>query len=106
MAVVVTAKPPLIEWVRFNDPEGLDITFATAVEDPTVYLLPECEDTSQYPGLIADAWELIFENELEQWYTDDSLWPPERTLEMFNEWFACKFHSLIMDLYDAPLEDE
>src|SRR3954471_14601143 len=104
LAVVVTAKQPVIEWLHFHEPEATDITLDVATHDPNVYLLPECDSENNYPHLLEESWETIFESELEQWYTDEAMWPHGRTIEMFRKWFDCKFHSMIVDLCGQPLE--
>jgi hypothetical protein len=38
--------------------------------------------------------------------TDESDWPKVRDLKLFREWFDIKFHSLVLDLVDEPLEDD
>jgi hypothetical protein len=106
LAVVVVPKQPLVDWVRFNDPADPFITLDEAREDATVYLLPEVEGEAEYRDILAEIWDSIFEQELAMWYTDVDLWPHGRTLEMFWQWFDCKFHSGIVDLTDAPLEDD
>src|SRR4051812_40329269 len=103
-AVVVTAKQPLVEWLHFVETGELNITLESARSDPNVYLLPETD--CPYPELLVGAWEPIFEAELEQWYTDEALWPPRRTLQMFLQWFECSFHSMITDLCVEPLLDD
>src|SRR5204863_1600003 len=89
LAMVVTAKRPLVDWVNAADPGGIEITLETATEDNNVYLLPECDSPDDYRKLLGRIWPRIFEAELWAWYTDEALWPPNRTLEMFNGWFDC-----------------
>jgi len=106
VAVVVRPRQPLVDWVRFNDPQDPSITLDDAREDSTVYLLPGDADPPGYGDIVAEVWDSIFEQELASWYTDEDLWPQGRTLEMFWQWFECEFHSGIVDLTDAPLEDD
>ena len=41
---------------------------------------------------------------LEGWVTDESLWPADRTRELFDEWFEVQITSVIEDLdADEPL---
>src|SRR5689334_14095454 len=105
LAVVVTAKQPLVDWVNVADPGGLEITLQTATEDNNVYLLPECDSPEDYTEMIRRVWPAIFDAELWQWYTDENLWPAKRSLQMFNEWFEYSFHPMITDLCDEPLID-
>ena len=48
----------------------------------------------------------IFEEELESWYTDPSLWPAKRDFRTFCRWFRWSYHSVIVDLASEPIERE
>ena len=42
---------------------------------------------------------------LEGWLRDESMWPRNRTFQMFEEWFEIQMCSLVQDLYcGEPLE--
>jgi hypothetical protein len=47
--------------------------------------------------------EIIFEEQLGGWWTDERSWPPNRGIEVFQEWFECRLHSMVLDLDDEPL---
>ena len=64
LAMVVTAKRPLVDWVNAADPGGIEITLETATEDNNVYLLPECDSPDDYRKLLGGIWPRIFEAEL------------------------------------------
>jgi hypothetical protein len=51
-------------------------------------------------------FSVIFENELEGWVIDEAMWPKNRDLATFTRWFDVEFHSVIVDLWDQPLEHE
>ena len=51
-------------------------------------------------------YEALFENELEGWYTDESLWPKKRDLKLFREWFNVECHTVIEDTVGLPIEDD
>jgi hypothetical protein len=48
----------------------------------------------------------VFELELDGWHTDESVWPQNRTLAMFKEWFHIELHSIVEDLVDDEIVDE
>lgn len=52
------------------------------------------------------AHEVLLESELEGWYTDEALWPKNRTLELFNKWVHVEYHTVVIDVVDAPLLDD
>jgi hypothetical protein len=48
----------------------------------------------------------VFEHELFGWHTDESAWPQNRTLALFQEWFDIELHSMVDDLGDIELIDD
>lgn len=109
-AVILNYKQPAVDWVNDSDPssDNPEMTVESINEDNTVYLIrDEDADTPE----ILNKWielnyKVLFENELEDWYLDESLWPEERTLKMFHEWFEVKFHSVIEDTVGESIEDD
>jgi hypothetical protein len=51
-------------------------------------------------------YKIIFDNQLQGWWTDEKDWPLKRDFTMFKEWFDIELHSIVQDLVDAPLEDD
>jgi len=37
-------------------------------------------------------------------YTDESLWPKKRILDMFRDWFDVEYHSMVLDTIDESIE--
>jgi hypothetical protein len=67
--------------------------------------VPEFDSPDDERAVIAWCWDVVFEQELFYWNTDENLWPQNRTQDMFIEWFDIEFHSLVIDLVDdLPLE--
>jgi len=48
--------------------------------------------------VLEEFWPAIFEAMLEGWVTDESLWPTNRTQQMFQEWFEIQMSSMVQDL--------
>jgi hypothetical protein len=106
-AIIVRAKEPFLQWLRqLPDPVGPDMTLASINEEPTVYLVPEYGYIDEQEELLAQAYGVIFENELGGWWTKEADWPKRRNLKLFLDWFEVTFHSLIEDLVDMPLVDD
>ena len=57
-------------------------------------------------GILAKCFEVIFEEELGGWHTDQSAWPENRTFEKFHEWFSLEFHSVVEDLCGYEVVDD
>ncbi len=67
-------------------------------ENLLLYLLGEYNTQDEFVELFLDEYERIFENELNGWYRDESLWPENRTWKMFHQWFDINVASMIFDL--------
>lgn len=104
-AVTIRAKEPFLGWLlSLPDYDGL--TLAEVNEETTTYLLPVYENDTEKELLLGQFFDLLFEEELAAWWMDKSHWPESRNLELFNLWFDVDFHSVVVDLQDAPLRDE
>jgi len=105
-AVIVRPKTPYLEWCKQDDAEGLaGGVFEQMCEEPHIYLLPAYEDSESQRDVLKDYWPALFEAMLEGWVTEESLWPQERSLKMFREWFEITMTSMVLDLdLDEPLE--
>jgi hypothetical protein len=101
--VIVTPKQPYLDWAAGLDDSGIvpDIN-----DEKTIYLIPSFESTEDAWSLLEEIYEEIFDNELFGWHTDPSAWPPNRSFEMFQEWFHIEFHSVVEDLCDYEILDE
>ena len=109
-SVILKYKEPAIKWINDSDPYNDDpgITQNSVNSDRTVYLVRE--EDADGPDSVRDwitlNFGVLFESELEGWYTDESLWPQDRTMELFNKWFQIECHSVILDTVGTPIEDE
>lgn len=104
LLVIVTPKEPFADWVAGTDPEDKSPpTLAEIRNEPTAYLVEECDMEDEYPRALKRHFGKIFENELADWYTAEEAWPKNRTFAMFKEWFDVSFVSVINDLAAEPL---
>ena len=104
-AVTIKAKEPFLNWLKsLSDPPA--VTLNEVNQDSNVYLLPEYEVDDEQGDIVAECYDLIFEEELASWWTVRKDWPPQRNLETFKKWFDIEFHSVVIDIVDAPLEDD
>ncbi|MBF0289411.1 MAG: hypothetical protein HQM14_16465 [SAR324 cluster bacterium] len=51
-------------------------------------------------------YKIIFEMELESWYTVEECWPEKRNLQVIKEWFDVEIHQMIIDTVDGFIEKE
>ena len=109
-AMILKYREPAIRWINETDPikDSREVTPELLTQDLRVYLVP---DDAVATDLEVRKWieanfEWLFEAELESWYTDPSLWPRERTLELFRQWFDVECHSMVIDTVDGVLLNE
>lgn len=105
-AIIVKPGRPFLDWLHRVDPTSAHLTLEDLQQEPTIYLLPECDSEDQAFEYLGGRAAEIFEEHLEGWYRVPEVWPSKRDLLTFRRWFACSFHSMIVDLCDDDLEHE
>ena len=103
-AMVVMAKQPFLKWLISVDPSNRDLTLDEVNDEPPVYLVPECESDEEFEEWLEKNFELIFQEQLGGWWTDEESWPKNRMFELFRKWFDCRLYSLVLDLGNKPLK--
>ena len=105
-AIILKYKPPFIDWINSVDPGGSEpLDAEEANNDATVYLI-DVEDEDECEDWLRLNWRPLFEEELEGWYADESLWPEALNYELFRAWITVDFHAMVVDTSDSPLEDD
>jgi len=109
--LILKYNAPAVKWFNEADPYDDDpgITEESINgDDQTVYLIRE--EGADTPDTIKQwlklNYQTLFENELENWYTDEKLWPKKRTFALFQQWFGYECHSVIEDTVDGPIFDD
>lgn len=98
-AVAVTPKKPLRDWIdallpEYPQPEG----------QGTVYLIKALDGDADIEKWLKTNYKNIFENELNQLYTDEDEWPKNRSFKLFNEWFDFTVHPFVVDMLNGPVK--
>ena len=106
-AVILKCKKPFIKWMNETDPYEKDpgITLDEANKERTIYLIAD-DDAENFENWISLNYMQLFENELEAWYTDESLWPKRRDKKLFDEWFNAEYHSVLIDTVEGSIFDD
>ena len=99
-------KQPFLDWLHRVDSSSGQLTLTDLEDDPSIYLLPECDLEPGLEEYFKEACGEIFEDQLSGWYRAEELWPVDRSLGIFQLWFDCRFHSVLYDLADEPLVAE
>ena len=92
LAIVVRPKPAFFQW-------------AQSLEGPSINMEPWCSvylawaSENELPTTtLRRHFNEVFEEQLLGWSTDESEWPPRRTLAMFQEWFDVALGDMVFDL--------
>lgn len=108
--VLLRYKDPAIRWINQADPyeEDPGITRQDLQQDRTVYLVSS-EDADGEAA--ASRWternfRALFESVLSGWYTDQTLWPEPRSLQLFRKWFGVEYHSMVIDTVEEKIRED
>jgi hypothetical protein len=105
--LIVRYKQPFVDWINEADPrpDGHRITLEVANEDSPAYLIHEFA-SEEFESWLEGCYVQLFENILDEWYTDPALWPQDRTLDLLKAWCDLEVHSMVLDCVDEPLLDD
>jgi hypothetical protein len=102
-AVAVRPKQPFLDWVNAVDDSG---TVTLDDLQTTLYLVPDYEDPEDAEKVLKRVYDDIFCRELQGWYTLESLWPRDRSLKVFKQWFDVEHFDLIEDVGWGPIVND
>jgi len=104
-AITVTPTQSFLDWRHAIDPASANDTVESLSRYPLIYLIPDSDEDQDFLRNL----EKIFPTMFEEWLgmcADESVWPADRTLGLFNMWFECTFLPLVLDVDDRPLSRE
>lgn len=101
-AIVVKPKKPFFDWLNHLFPED------PMHEKPetNIYLIKEKNSNEEIERWISRNFDQLFQNELNDWHTDERAWPQKRTYKLFKEWFDFEIHSMVLDLEETEITKE
>ena len=102
-AIIVKPKDPFFNWQNqvFPDDEPIH-----NLEENNIYLIREMDDNHAIRNWLKKNFNDIFSNELNDWCSNEKLWPEKRTFKMFADWFDLEIHSMILDLEEGPVRKD
>lgn len=105
-ALIVHYKQPFVDWINAVDP-GTDnqVSLSEVNRESNVYLV-EVENQDELEEWLDLNFETLFEEELYGWYTDPTLWPQDRSLELFQNWCSLDLYTMVYDTGSSPIEDD
>lgn len=101
-AIVVKPREALFNWINGIYPDSP----VYQVNEGTVYLIKERPSNQHIKNWLKRNFDQIFQNELNNWYTDENAWPPKRTYRQFKEWFDVEIHLMVVDMEDDEVTKE
>jgi len=101
-AIVVKPKQPFLDWLHTADPTSRSLNLQELGQEPTIYLIPECDTDAEVDEVLRQLCEEIFTEQLAGWFNDRTTWPRDRGLDTFRKWFDFQHHSMLVDLCDEP----
>jgi hypothetical protein len=102
--LVVVPTEGFLAWAKKNPDDDGTLTLAELVADSTAYLIPEQDADAE--GWLKRNFKTIFEIELDDWCTDPSLWPKDRSMKTFKKLFRVYYCSSVIDLGDGQIDRE
>ena len=100
-AIVISPRQPFVNWIKsLNSEMSLELVEG----DHNVYLIPDFDETAQMNRWLKKNFDLIFIDQLNNWYTDETYWIKNRTFKMFKEWFNYSLHTMVLDTLDGNIE--
>jgi hypothetical protein len=107
-AISIVGARPFIEWTRRTDADlnKGTLTVARTHLYGTAFLLPEFELEEDVQEWVEENALWLFEFQLAAWTADETVWPVNRNLKMFREWFRIDIHSAVVDEGDDDIEGE
>jgi hypothetical protein len=104
-AIIIQPKEPFYQWLQ-SIPDPITLSPDDFKDDSAIYLIPSYEDDKELTEIISQMYNVIFEEVLSDWWTVEEDWPQNRTFKMFKGWFDYSAHSMVIDMFDAPLAEE
>ncbi len=102
---IVKPKLAFFDWLRGTPDWDLELTLENLRVDCTALLIPEFNEPEDAINFIDDMYQDIFDSELASWCDDTALWPQQRTLQTFWEWFDIELHSMVIDVTDDDIDE-
>src|SRR6476469_656675 len=107
-AITIIGAKPYVDWTlaRPSDAATNAITVVRAKPYGSAFLLPEFELEEDIQEWVEENAAWLFEFQLSAWTDDESVWPRERDLRTFREWFRIDVHNVVVDIAEDEIDGE
>ncbi len=103
-ALVILVKMPMLEWINSCAyEESHKLTLSQVNDEAHTYLVDGIDDSTDLKKIMKKHFKTIFENEMEAWITDESMWIENISIDLFFEFFEVYASSIVHDLSSEPL---
>ena len=103
--LILKPRQPFIDWLNQTDSDE-PIHLKEAREDVTAFLIPDFDSNEEADLFVKNNYLSFFEQILEDWITDENIWPKDRTRTKFEQWFDIQIHSMVVDTVDKKIVKE
>lgn len=100
---IIRPKKPFLNWLNGMPDLDFELSLADIRVDCTVIMIPEVHEAEEGIAYIDELASTLFEMELASWVADEAVWPKERTLKMFWEWFDVEIHLEVVDSVEEAI---
>jgi hypothetical protein len=106
--IALLPKRPFLDWIKRVDPNPPELTLEELRQEQDGYLVSQrtIELVDDAQRWVYRRWKIFFELRLNEWYTEESWWPENRSLKMFKQWFDIQYHPMLWDMSDETIEHE
>jgi hypothetical protein len=94
---IIRPKKLFLNWLNGMPDLDFELSLADIRVDCTVIMIPEVHEAEEGIAYIDELAPTLFEMELASWVSDEAIWPKNRTLKMFWEWFEVEIHREVID---------
>ncbi len=107
-SMLIYPLEPFYEWQSELFPDDLMEFPDEPLKDEaaTVFLIPVLETEFEFDKWIKKNYKKFLKGILNDWVTDQTLWPKKLTYELFIKWFHVSFHSMVYDTLDTSIIKE
>ncbi|HZM11262.1 MAG TPA: hypothetical protein VFC15_13735 [Candidatus Limnocylindrales bacterium] len=93
-AIVVKPRQSFLDRLHTADLTSRNLSLRELAQEPMIYLIPECDTEEDVREVLQELCEEIFAEQLAGWFTDESTWPVDRSIDVFCRWFDFQHHSV------------
>ena len=106
LVAIIKPRQPFLEWLKSLPDWDLEMSLEELRDDCTALLIPEFGNNEEAKGHIETNYQVIFEMQLNSWYTEPTMWPEKRSLVVFRQWFDIEIHSIVIDTLSGIIMKE